>query len=295
MSGSSLADYMKDKKKRLDALLPQYFQKTKIPDQLKKAMIYSLTAGGKRIRPVLLFAALDTLGEDETKGISIAAGLEMIHTYSLIHDDLPAMDNDDLRRGKPTNHKIFGEATAVLAGDGLLTFAFQIVAADPVLDSTVKNKVIALLAAAAGPEGMVGGQEDDLEAESKALTLDELMSVHRRKTGRLIRFPVEAAAVIAGASQVQVHALEGYADHLGLAFQIGDDILDIAGKEEDLGKPVGSDLINHKNTYVSLLTMEGAREQLAQHVDKAVGYLREAGFEDSILAQIAEYLRHRTH
>lgn len=290
----SLDAYMAEKKVWMDSQLPLFLQKTSIPGKLKKSMLYSLTAGGKRIRPILLFAALNTLGENENKGLSTAIGLEMIHTYSLIHDDLPAMDNDDLRRGKPTNHKVFGEATAILAGDALLTFAFQIVASDSGLNEKIKSRLVSLLAGAAGPEGMVGGQEDDLEAEEKILTLEELVSVHRRKTGRLIRFPLEAAAVIAGATAQQAHSLTGYADHLGLAFQISDDILDIAGNEEVLGKPVGSDLINHKNTYVSLLELKGAKSEMADHVDRAVRCLGESGFENGLLAQIAEFILHRT-
>ncbi|MDD9149305.1 polyprenyl synthetase family protein [Sporolactobacillus sp. CQH2019] len=286
--------YMQEKKAWIDRQLPLFLQDRTIPGKLKESMLYSLTAGGKRIRPILLFAALDTLGKEEDLGLSTAVALEMIHTYSLIHDDLPAMDNDDLRRGKPTNHKMFGEATAILAGDGLLTVAFQIVASDPILDGEVRSRLVALLAGAAGPEGMVGGQEDDLEAEEKTLTLGQLMSVHGRKTGRLVRFPLEAAAVIAGATEQQTHSLAGYADHLGLAFQIGDDILDITGNEDELGKPVGSDLDNHKNTYVSLLKLEGAKRKMADHVDHAVGFLRESGFENGLLAQIAEFVLNRT-
>lgn len=286
--------YMHEKKAWIDSQLPLFLQETSIPGKLKESMLYSLTAGGKRIRPILLFAALNTLGESEDKGLSTAIALEMVHTYSLIHDDLPAMDNDDLRRGKPTNHKMFGEATAILAGDGLLTFAFQIIASDPTLDGDIKSRLVALLASAAGPEGMVGGQEDDLEAEEKVLTLEQLMSVHRRKTGRLVGFPLEAAAVIARATEQQTHSLTGYADHLGLAFQIGDDILDIIGNEEELGKPVGSDLNNHKNTYVSLLELEGAKKKMVDHVDRAVVFLRKSGFENSLLAQIAAFILNRT-
>jgi Geranylgeranyl pyrophosphate synthase len=286
---------MASKKAWLEERLPEFLKQASIPDKLKESMIYSLMAGGKRIRPILLFATLDALGSQEEKGLSTAIGLEMIHTYSLIHDDLPAMDNDDLRRGRPTNHVIFGEGTAILAGDGLLTAAFDLIAGDPALDASVTSLIIQLLANAAGPEGMVGGQEDDLEAEEKTLTISELMSVHRRKTGRLIRFPVVAAAVIAGASESRRQALDQYASHLGLAFQIGDDILDIAGSEQELGKPVGSDLVNHKNTYVSLLTMEGARRKLEEHVAAAKSALLENGFGKGILTELAGYLQTRTH
>ncbi|TGA96417.1 polyprenyl synthetase family protein [Sporolactobacillus shoreae] len=287
-------DYMASRKAWIEKELPVFLQRASIPSKLKDSMVYSLMAGGKRIRPVLLFATLDTLGEKEEKGLATAIALEMIHTYSLIHDDLPAMDNDELRRGKPTNHVVFGEATATLAGDGLLTCAFQIIAADDQLSDACKSGLVLRLARAAGPEGMVGGQEDDLEAEDKFLSLEELMSVHRRKTGKLIKFPVEAAALIAGASEQEEKSLSGYADHLGLAFQIGDDILDIAGNEKDLGKPIGSDLVNHKNTYVSLLTVNGAREKLAEHIQRAKGFLSEGKFDGGILSELADYLLHRT-
>lgn len=289
-----LREYMASRKAWIEKQLPVFLEQASVPGKLKESMIYSLMAGGKRLRPILLFAALSTLGEKEEKGLATAIGLEMIHTYSLIHDDLPAMDNDELRRGKATNHVIFGEATAMLAGDGLLTSAFQIIASDHLLSGECRNGLIGLLASAAGPEGMVGGQEDDLEAEEKVLSLEELVSVHHRKTGRLIRFPVEAAALIADASEQEKQSLTSYADHLGLAFQIGDDVLDIAGNEKDLGKTVGSDLVNHKNTYVSLLTLNGAREELAEQVKRAKNCLMEAGFEKGILAEIADYLMSRT-
>ncbi|RYM06012.1 polyprenyl synthetase family protein [Sporolactobacillus sp. THM7-7] len=291
----SLDTYMKEKKAWIDRVLPRYLNAAPIPEKLKSSMSYSLMAGGKRIRPILLFATLHALGTDEEKGLCTAAGLEMIHSYSLIHDDLPAMDDDDLRRGKPTNHKVFGEATAILAGDGLLTLAFQVVASDRLLSGEVKSRIIERLSNAAGPEGMVGGQQEDLEAEEQALTIDKLMSVHRRKTGRLIRFPVEAGALIGEAAREQYQCLTAYADHLGLAFQIGDDILDITGSEAELGKTVGSDLTNHKNTYVSLLTLDGARKELSRHVDRAIAYLGSTGLKTGLLEEIAAYLLHRTH
>jgi geranylgeranyl diphosphate synthase type II len=290
----ALSDYMAEKRVWFENQLPLVFQGTSVTPKLKQAMLYSLQAGGKRIRPILLFATLSLLGKSEELGLSTALGLEMIHTYSLIHDDLPAMDNDDLRRGKPTNHCVFGEATAILAGDGLLTAAFQVIANDTKIDVSSKCQIMGMLAIAAGPEGMVGGQEDDLEAEGKTLQLEELISVHRRKTGKLIRFPVEAAAVLAKATETQTAALVRYSEHLGLAFQIGDDILDIAGDEKKLGKPIGSDLTNQKNTYVSLLGLEGAKEKLSQQVNAAIGSLREAGLEQGFLADLADYLLHRT-
>jgi geranylgeranyl diphosphate synthase type II len=291
----ALLDYMKTTKSWLDRRLPSALENAEIPDKLKQSMIYSLSAGGKRFRPILLFSTLELLGETKEKGLKTAIALEMIHTYSLIHDDLPAMDNDRLRRGKPTNHVVFGEATAILAGDGLLTYAFQELCSDQGLSDAVRCRLTWLLAAAAGPEGMVGGQESDLEAESETLTIEQLMSVHRRKTGRLIRFPLEAAAVIAGATEPVIHALTAYADHLGIAFQIGDDVLDVVGSEGKLGKPIGSDWANHKNTYVSLLGLDGAKERLADHINRAKRALREAGLQDGVLSDLADFLRYRAY
>ncbi|MCO7126594.1 polyprenyl synthetase family protein [Sporolactobacillus shoreicorticis] len=290
-----LKAYMANKKAWFEAELPMLFQNAAITPKLKQAMLYSLEAGGKRIRPILLFATLHSLGKAEDNGLSTALGLEMIHTYSLIHDDLPAMDNDRLRRGKPTNHCVFGESTAILAGDGLLTAAFQLIANDPFIDENTRIKLVYLLAKAAGPEGMVGGQQDDLQAEEKKINLNELMSIHKRKTGRLIRFPVEAAAVIAKVDKKKKQTLVLYAEHLGLAFQIGDDILDLTGEEKALGKPVGSDIANHKNTYVSLLGTNGAKEKLEQEVNASLAELRKIGLENGLLSDLASYLLHRTY
>lgn len=295
MTDQTLNDYMQTRKEWFEKRLDTFLRKLPITEKLRESMLYSLMAGGKRIRPILLFATLEELGGKPDQGLSVAIAIEMIHTYSLIHDDLPAMDDDELRRGRATNHIVYGEGTAVLAGDGLLTAAFQVLAEDPLLSETLKVQLIAMLASAAGPEGMVGGQEDDLEAEEKVLNLDQLISVHRRKTGRLIKFPIEAAARIAGASEAEQQQLSAYADNIGLAFQIGDDILDITGNQNELGKPIGSDLDNHKNTYVSLLTLDGAREELAKQIDRAIGCLNEIGLGQSVLAQLANYLLHRTH
>ncbi|MCL1632574.1 polyprenyl synthetase family protein [Sporolactobacillus sp. CPB3-1] len=292
---ATLKTFMSEKRKWFDTQLSLIFQDAPITPKLKQAMRYSLEAGGKRIRPILIFATLNMLGKNENLGLRTAIGLEMIHTYSLIHDDLPAMDNDDLRRGKPTNHCVFGEATAILAGDGLLTSAFQIIAEDRMLELETRTEMISLLASAAGPEGMVGGQEDDIEAEEKTLSLQDLILVHRRKTGKLLRFPVEAAAVIAKVEKEIYSTLVRYAEHLGLAFQIGDDILDIVGDEKKLGKPIGSDVANHKNTYVSLLGMTGAKEKLSQEIYAAIEQLKRINCESSLLNDLALYLLERTH
>ncbi|EHL73638.1 polyprenyl synthetase family protein [Bacillus smithii] len=287
MSQSTLADFMKEYKQKIEQKLRFYISSLDSPPVLKEAMDYSLQAGGKRIRPVLLFAAINSFGKDPERGMDAAAALEMIHTYSLIHDDLPSMDDDDLRRGKPTNHKVYGEANAILAGDALLTYAFQIIAQSPDLSEKEKVAIIEQLAKAAGPEGMVAGQVADMEGEKKALTLEELEAVHRNKTGRLIAFSVRAGALIGGATEAELAVFEKYAYHIGIAFQIQDDILDIVGSEEKLGKRVGSDIANHKNTYPALLTVRGAREKLKEHVDQAIEELNRLDIETALLKDIA--------
>lgn len=266
---TDIKSYMEEKLLQFEPYMLDRVQLLQAPDSLKEAMAYSLQAGGKRIRPMLLFAALETYGQDADKGFDAACALEMIHTYSLIHDDLPAMDDDDLRRGKPTNHKVFGEAVAILAGDALLTYAFEMVASSKLYSAEQAVKLISMLANAAGPSGMVGGQVADMEGEQKALSIEELEYIHHHKTGRLLAFSVMAGAFIGGADEQDTKRLETYARHIGLAFQIRDDILDIEGTEAEIGKPVGSDESNEKSTYPSLLTLEGAKLKLEQELDSA--------------------------
>ncbi|KPL59645.1 polyprenyl synthetase family protein [Rossellomorea vietnamensis] len=282
--GESITNHMVETVERLD-----------IPLVLKEAMIYSLKAGGKRIRPILLLAAIRTFKQDPMLGLNTASALEMIHTYSLIHDDLPSMDDDDLRRGKPTNHKMFGEAAAILAGDGLLTYSFQLIAEDSALTNDQKVKLIALLARCAGPEGMVGGQVADIEGENKRLTVQELENIHVHKTGKLLIFSVLAGGIISGVSENELELLERFSYHIGLAFQIQDDILDIEGSEEMIGKPVGSDESKHKSTYPSILTMEGAKEKLQFHLDEALTALTNLSFDSSLLEEIARLIVSRNH
>ena len=266
-----------------------------MPPILKEAMTYSLEAGGKRIRPILLLAAIRAFQKDPEIGLSTASALEMIHTYSLIHDDLPSMDDDDLRRGKPTNHKMYGEAMAILAGDGLLTYSFQLIAEDTALTSDMKVKLMSLLAKCAGPEGMVGGQVADIEGEHKQLTVKELENIHVHKTGKLLTFSVLAGGIISGASESDLSCLEQFAYHIGLAFQIQDDILDIEGSEEMIGKPVGSDESKHKSTYPSLLSIEGAKEKLHFHSDEALMALEQLSVDSSLLEEIAQLIVARNH
>ncbi|PFG05765.1 polyprenyl synthetase family protein [Bacillus sp. es.034] len=267
----------------------------KIPLVLKEAMIYSLQAGGKRIRPILLLSVIRAFNQDTGLGLNTASALEMIHTYSLIHDDLPSMDDDDLRRGKPTNHKMFGEAAAILAGDGLLTYSFQLIAEDTALTNDQKVKLISLLARCAGPEGMVGGQVADIEGENKLLTVQELENIHVHKTGKLLIFSALAGGIISGVSESELEQLERFSYHIGLAFQIQDDILDIEGSEEMIGKPVGSDESKHKSTYPSLLTMKGAKEKLQFHLDEALTALTAMPVDSSLLAEIARLIVSRNH
>jgi geranylgeranyl diphosphate synthase type II len=257
------------------------------------SMRYSLFAGGKRLRPVLLLAAADAVGADGNKFLNVACGLEMIHTYSLIHDDLPAMDNDDYRRGKLTNHKVYGEGIAVLAGDSLLTYAFETMLSQEGVEPKTLLKVVKEIASAAGPEGMVGGQVIDMESEGKAVSLDTLQQMHRAKTGALFRAAVRAGAILGGASDEEVEALTVYAEKFGLAFQITDDILDVIGTAEAIGKPVGSDLKNNKSTYVTLHSVEIAQQMAKETVDDAIEALAMFGERGAVLKDLVEYLLKR--
>jgi geranylgeranyl diphosphate synthase, type II len=262
------------------------------PDSLKSSMLYSLQAGGKRIRPLLLFATLKAFGYKPEIGVDTAAAIEMIHTYSLIHDDLPSMDDDDLRRGKPTNHKVYGEATAILAGDALLTLAFKMIGSirPEIADANVKLALINKLSEAAGAEGMVGGQVADMEGEGEKLTLKELEYIHINKTGRLLGYSVLAGAEMAQANESVKEKLSDFAHHIGLAFQIRDDILDLEGTEEQIGKPVGSDTENEKSTYPSLLSLEGAKKALTEHISQAKQALSTTGLDTTLLEYITDLI-----
>lgn len=268
MSIGHFQEFSKTYKHIIEEALFTSLKQLSAPKRLVEAMDYSLQAGGKRLRPLLLFATLHGFKKDPKIGLPIALSLEMVHTYSLVHDDLPSMDNDDLRRGKPTNHKVFGEAYAILAGDALLTYSFQTIAEvnDNEISTEKKLKLILELSKAAGPEGMVGGQVADLEGEKKSLTLQDLEYIHERKTGKLLEYSIIAGGIIADATEEQIQHLRDFAFHLGLAFQIRDDILDIEGTVEEIGKPVGSDEHNEKSTYPSVLTLDGAKEKLEEHI-----------------------------
>lgn len=291
---TKLEDFIEQHKVRLETIFPEIIQSLNCADSLKESMLYSLLAGGKRVRPALLYAVLESYQSEKELGDNSAAALEMIHTYSLIHDDLPAMDDDDLRRGKPTNHKVFGEAAAILAGDALLTHSFYLIASDIMLSSDVKVEVIQLLSEAAGANGMVGGQTADMEAEGKDIGVMSLEEIHHHKTGDLLAVALQIGAVIAGASKEDQHHLHQFGKHIGLSFQIKDDVLDVEGDQSLIGKPVGSDEGNNKNTYVSLLGLEGAKKRLAEHSEKAMAELKQVSADTKILAALAEYISARS-
>jgi geranylgeranyl diphosphate synthase type II len=250
------------------------------PSRLLEAIEYSLMAGGKRLRPALVLETACACGAppNNRSALAAACAIELIHTFSLVHDDLPAMDDDDLRRGRPTNHKVFGEAMAILAGDAMVTMAFEVIAADA--DSTVVASLVRELASASGPVGMIGGQVLDIDGENVSLSLDELRRLHAMKTGALLTCSCRMGAIAAGASADAVAAATAYGRHLGLAFQIVDDLLDVTATAEQMGKATGKDAGKGKNTYPSLMGLEASRreagEQLAAGI-KAIEPLGPAG------------------
>jgi geranylgeranyl diphosphate synthase, type II len=257
------------------------------PPRLVDAIRYSLFAGGKRLRPALALGAAEIITGDDAPALPAACAVEMIHTYSLMHDDLPAMDDDGLRRGKPTLHRAFDEATAILAGDALLTMAFDVLA------QSGEAAVVCEVARAAGVAGMVGGQVLDLAAENQQLTLEALQQIHACKTGALIRVSVRAGAMLAGAAQGQLDALTRYAEDIGLAFQIADDVLNVTGTAEVLGKPVGSDETRHKSTYPGLVGLERARALGGEAVARANKALAVFGPEAGPFRALAHYVMER--
>ena len=262
---------------------------------LNESMHYSLNAGGKRIRPVLALASAEAVSGNPETILGAAAALELIHTYSLIHDDLPAMDNDDYRRGRLSNHKVFGDAQAILAGDALLTYAFELLADSELGQPERQLRIIREVAVAAGKDGMVGGQVADLAGEGRILSLNEIEEIHKAKTGALLTVSARLGGILAGGTEEQVRALTDYAQALGLAFQIKDDILDIVGDSETLGKPTGSDLRQGKSTYVSLLGLDGAGHQLHTQILKAQSALKPFNEGAIFLNELALYIEERKH
>ena len=264
----------------IEAYLKNAFENDKHYADLQEAMNYSLLAGGKRIRPVLTLESCRMCGGDVEKALPFAAALEMIHTYSLVHDDLPAMDNDDLRRGRPTNHVVYGEATAILVGDALLTAAFEQIASAQLPAGQIVSAVTCL-AKAAGHQGMVGGQALDMAGEGRALTKQELEQLQSLKTGALISAAAQLGCIAAGGNKAQLECLKNYAQALGRAFQVRDDMLDVISSNEELGKPVGSDHLNEKSTFVTALGLDGCEalvEQLTQEAIQALSDFEDPGF-----------------
>ena len=264
--------------------------------KLVSAMEYSLMAGGKRVRPMLVLEFAKLCGGSEEAAMPFACAIEMIHTYSLIHDDLPCMDNDDLRRGKPTNHKVYGEATALLAGNGLLTLAFETALSAKAIELNGYEKcaqAAKVLALYAGADGMLGGQMIDLESEGKSVSVDHLKEMDNKKTGALMIAACKLACISAGATKEQLDAACSYADNIGLAFQIIDDILDITSSTETLGKPVGSDDENEKSTYAALLGIEECKRLSAELTENAVNALDIFENDTEKLRNFAYYLLNR--
>ena len=260
---------------------------------LCESMKYSLMAGGKRLRPIMLMAAADAVGAKGTDYLTTGCAMEMIHTYSLIHDDLPAMDDDDYRRGKLTNHKVYGAGMATLAGDALLTLAFEVMLRQQGVSAEKLVQVVREISQAAGPDGMGGGQALDLESEGKQISMETMKKIHLGKTGALFRAAIRSGAILGGASEDELQALTVYADNFGLAFQITDDILDVIGDEKVIGKPVGSDEKNHKSTYVTLTSLEEAQKLAQEAVDTAIDALKIFGEEADFLRELVAYLMKR--
>jgi geranylgeranyl diphosphate synthase type II len=290
-----LKAYLEDRQNIVEEALYRYLPEDGIPAEIYKAVRYSVFNGGKRIRPILCLAAAEAVGGDLVPAMPVACALELIHTYSLIHDDLPSMDNDDFRRGKPTCHKVFGENIAILAGDALLTEAFSLLSrAEKVMFSAERRlAIIQEIADAAGIGGMVGGQALDVISEKSGADQKILQEIHRRKTGALIAAAVKSGAMIFNAGKDKLQSLTEYGMNVGQAFQIADDILNVEGDSELMGKGTGSDAALNKVTYPSMFGMETAKEKLAEHIEAAVASLSGFGERAMPLIVIARYIKER--
>ena len=292
-----LKEYLKEKKELIEKTIDSYLREFSYPHVIAEGMRYAVLNGGKRIRPVLILMTLDILGKDETLGLPSGAALEMIHSYSLVHDDLPALDNDDYRRGKLTTHKKFGEAQGILIGDSLLTHAFNVLTEknEGVISYEKIVEIVKLTSSYAGISGMIGGQTVDVESEGKKVDMETLKYIHKNKTGKLLKLPIEIGCVIGDASKEIREKLEEYADLIGLAFQIKDDILDVEGDFEKLGKPVGSDAELEKSTYPSLIGMEKSKKLLDETLEKAKKIIADNFSEEKgkILIELADFIGKR--
>ncbi len=289
---SNLNEKLNEYNVLVEAKMQEYLSKKDIPVELQKAMGYSVFAGGKRLRPALVLASCELFNKNLEKALPFACAMEFIHTYSLIHDDLPSMDNDDWRRGRLTSHKVFGEDKAILAGDGLLSYAFDIM-----LDNC--NEISEINAArfiskAAGVNGMVAGQWVDVSSNGKKITEDLMQYIHANKTGALIIGALKAGASCGGASQKDIEIIEEYGKCIGYTFQIIDDILDVVGNEEELGKAIGSDEANDKTTYVTLFGIEGAKKKAIEYTEKAISIMETYGEKAIFFTELAKYLLNRT-
>ena len=288
-------DVLREKKAEIEEVLSNLLHaENPAYRTLYESMNYSLLAGGKRIRPALFLLTLDALGAKPTGALTVAAAMECVHTYSLIHDDLPQMDNDDYRRGRLTNHKVYGAGMATMAGDGLLTEAFRLIAGEETIAAEQRCELISILAKAAGPSGMVGGQAIDIESEGKLLSADELCFMDACKTGCLLTAPVDMAAVLAEADAETKAALHDYALHLGILFQITDDLLDSVGELKEMGKEPGMDAVMHKSTYVTILGKEKAAALAEKEAEAALSALSELGEKAKTLRDLVSFILHRT-
>ncbi|MEJ6468572.1 polyprenyl synthetase family protein [Fusobacterium nucleatum] len=289
--------YLKEKTDFFETELKKELKELSYPETIAKGMEYAILNGGKRLRPFLLFVTLELLNQNIEKGIKSAIALEMIHSYSLVHDDLPALDNDDYRRGKLTTHKVFGEAEGILIGDSLLTYAFYVLSQKnlELLSSKQIVNIISKTSEYAGIDGMIGGQMIDIQSENKKIDLETLKYIHSHKTGKLIKLPIEIACIIANLEKDKREVLEEYADLIGLAFQVKDDILDVEGTFEDLGKPVGSDVDLRKATYPSILGMEESKKILNNTVEKAKKIVKNNFGEEKgkVLISLADFIKDR--
>ena len=295
--GFQLQPYLANLRQKIDATLQNFLTGGRFPDaRLRVAMQYAIFAGGKRLRPILCLASAQAVGDGQEDAMTVGCALEMIHTYSLIHDDLPAMDNDDLRRGKATCHKAFDEATAILAGDALLTYAFQILAEQALRQGPqpgVWAQIMILVARAAGHAGMIEGQMRDIAAEGRVLSADQLEELHDLKTGALISAAITSGALVAGGSERTLSRLHIFGRCIGLAFQVADDILNEIGDPHLMGKAVGTDRLRQKNTYPALMGLEGAKRKGAELVSQALRSLDIFDSKADPLRAIARYVMDR--
>ena len=294
----SASQYLSQGREFIDAAICGYLpEETSYPESIHKSMLYSVLAGGKRLRPVLVIAAVEAVGGNREDVLPFAVAVEYIHTYTLIHDDLPALDNDDLRRGKPTNHKVFGEAIAILAGDALLTQAFYLMTHSGLMSAIPPEKLLQAahdMAGAIGTSGMIGGQVVDIESEGKPIDEETLEYIHVHKTGCLIKACIRAGAILSHAEVDQFEALSNYGEQIGLAFQIVDDILDITADQSLLGKDIGSDVEKKKATYPALYGLDESKKKAERLVEEGISSLKVFGNKADPLREIGRFFLQRT-